>query len=117
MIDREHPLPLIRQCRVLNLSRSGTYYLHVPVSDKDRELMRLIDEIHLESPYAGTRGIRNELWNRVHKIGRSHVRTLMRKMGIEAFYQKPRLSKPRPGLRYIQKLETDNMKAYPIESR
>jgi putative transposase len=97
MISKEHPLPLTQQCRILNLSRSGIYYLPVPVSDTDRELMRLIDEIHLECPYAGTRGIRNELWNRGHTIGRSHVRTLMRKMGIEALYQKPRLSKPHPG--------------------
>ena len=97
MITREHPLPLTTQCRILNLSRSGIYYVPVPVSDKDRELMRLIDEIHLEEPYLGTRGIRNELWNRGHTMGRSHVRTLMRKMGIEALYQQPRLSEPHPG--------------------
>jgi putative transposase len=97
MIDKGHPVPLTQQCRILNLSRSGIYYLPVPVSDKDRELMRLIDEIHLECPYAGTRGIRNELWNRGYTIGRSHVRTLMRKMDTEALYQKPRLSKPHPG--------------------
>ena len=97
MINREHPLPLTQQCRILSLSRSGVYYLPVPVSDKDRELMELIDRIHLEEPYLGTRGIRNELWNRGYRIGRSHVRTLMRKMGVEALYQKPRLSKPHPG--------------------
>lgn len=90
-------MPLVEQCRILSLSRSGIYYLPVPVSDKDRQLMRLIDEIHLEEPYLGTRGIRNELWARGHKIGRSHVRTLMRKMGVEALYRKPRLSKPHPG--------------------
>ncbi len=97
MIDREHPVPLTQQCRLLNLSRSSIYYLPVPLSEKDRALMRLIDEIHLECPYSGTRGIRNELWNRGYTIGRSHVRTLMRKMDIEALYQKPRLSKPHPG--------------------
>ena len=97
MINREHPLPLTQQCRILSLSRSGVYYLPIPVSDKDRELMELIDRIHLEEPYLGTRGIRNELWNRGYRIGRSHVRTLMRKMGVEALYQKPRLSKPHPG--------------------
>ena len=97
MINREHPLPLTQQCRILSLSRSGVYYLPVPVSDKARELMELIDRIHLEEPYLGTRGIRNELWNRGYRIGRSHVRTLMRKMGVEALYQKPRLSKPHPG--------------------
>ena len=96
MIDREHPLPLAQQCRILSLSRSGVYYTPVPLSDRDRQLMELIDRIHLEEPYWGTRGIRNELWSRGHRIGRSHVRTLMRKMGIEAIYQKPRLSKPHP---------------------
>jgi putative transposase len=81
---------------MLNLSRSGIYYLAVGMSDKDRELMRLIDEIHLECPYAGSRGMRNELWNKGRKVGRSHVRTLMRKMGIEALYRKPRLTKTHP---------------------
>jgi putative transposase len=97
MIDKEHTLPLLQQCRILNLSRSGIYYVPLSASEKDRELMNLIDRIHLEEPYLGTRGIRNELWTRGHKIGRSHVRTLMRKTGIEALYQKPRLSKPHPG--------------------
>jgi putative transposase len=97
MINREHPLPLTQQCKLLNLSRSGVYYVPILVSDRDRELMNLIDRIHLDEPYLGTRGIRNALWDRGDKIGRSHVRTLMRKMGIEALYQKPRLSKPHPG--------------------
>jgi putative transposase len=97
MIDKEHPLPLTTQCRILNLSRSGIYYIPVSISDRERELMTLIDRIRLDEPYLGTRGIRNDLWDRGHKIGRSHVRTLMRKMGIEALYQKPRLSKPHPG--------------------
>ena len=97
MINREHSVPVKHQCRILNLSRSGIYYLPVPVSDRDRELMNLVDRIHLEEPYLGTRGIRNELWNKGYTIGRSHVRTLMRKMGIEALYQRPRLSKPHPG--------------------
>jgi putative transposase len=97
MIDREHPLPLTTQCKILNLSRSGIYYAPMLVSDKDRELMRLIDEIHLECPYAGSRGMRNELWNKGREVGRGHVRTLMKKMGIEALYRKPRLTKTHPG--------------------
>ena len=97
MINREHPLPLTTQCRILNLSRSGVYYLPVLATDRDRRLMDLIDRIHLDEPCLGTRGIKNTLWDRGYKIGRSHVRTLMRKMGIEALYQKPRLSKPHPG--------------------
>jgi putative transposase len=90
MITRDHTLPITTQCKILNLSRSGIYYVPVLVSDKDRELMDLIDKIHLDEPYLGTRGIRDALVNRGRKIGRSHVRTLMRKMGIEALYQKPR---------------------------
>jgi len=97
MISREHALPMTTQCKILNLSRSGIYYMPVSVSDRDRELMALIDRIHLDEPYLGTRGIRNALWDKGHEIGRSHVRTLMRKMGIEALYRKPRLSKPHPG--------------------
>jgi putative transposase len=93
MINRKDRLPLTRQCKILNLSRSGVYYSPVSVSDKDQELMKIIDKIHLEEPYWGTRGIKNELLNRGHTIGRS----LMRKMGIEALYQKRRLSKPHPG--------------------
>ena len=96
MISREHPLPLTRQCRLLNLSRSGIYYSPVPVSNRDRNLMRLMDEIHLEYPFMGSRGIKNELWNKSYKVGRSHIRTLMRRMGIEAIYKKPRLSGPHP---------------------
>ena len=99
MIDREDLLPVTTQCRILDISRSGVYYVPVPVPDEDRELMRLIDEIHLEMPYLGSRSIKNELRNRGHKTGRIHVRTLMRKMGIEAIYKKPRLSKPHPGHR------------------
>lgn len=97
MIDREHHLPLTAQCRILSLSRSGVYYVPVLVNDKDRELMNLIDRIHLDEPYLGTRGVRDALQDRGHTIGRSHVRTLMRKMGVEALYRKPRLSKPSPG--------------------
>ena len=74
MIDREHQLPLTQQCLILSLSRSGVYYTPVPLPDRDRQLMELIDRIHLEEPYWGTRGIRNELWSRGHKVGRSHVR-------------------------------------------
>ncbi len=59
--------------------------------------MRLIDEIHLEEPYLGSRGMKSALRIRGQKVGRIHVRTLMRKMGIEAIYKKPRISKPHPG--------------------
>ena len=99
MIDREHVLPVTTQCRMLDLSRSGVYYTPVPLSDRDRELMRLIDGIHLEMPWLGSRGMKSELKNKGCISGRIHVRTLMRRMGIEAIYKKPRLSKPHPGRR------------------
>ena len=96
MIDREHPLPITKQCHILQLSRSGVYYTPAPVSDADKKLMRLIDGIHLEEPCLGSRGMKSALKMRGYKTGRIHVRTLMRRMGIEALYKKPRLSKPHP---------------------
>ena len=84
MIDREHKLPLTRQSRILELSRSSLYYEAAPVSDQDLELMRLIDEIHLKYPFMGSRSIRDQLLERGHKVGRQQVATLMKKMGIEA---------------------------------
>src|SRR5512147_1710871 len=97
MINRKDPLPITKQCHILELSRSSVYYMPTPTSDKDRELMRLIDEIHLEEPYLGSRGMKSALRMRGCKVGRIHVRTLMRQMGIEAIYKKPHLSKPHPG--------------------
>jgi len=97
MIEKEHPLPVTKQCHTLQLSRSSLYYVPAPVNDRDRELMRVIDEIHLEEPYLGSRGMRNILRLRGYTIGRIHVRTLMRTMGIEAIYRKPHPSKPHPG--------------------
>jgi len=96
MIDKECALPLTRQSRILELSRSSLYYQAVPVSDRDLELMRLIDEIHLKHPYMGSRSIRDQLQDLGHMVGRQHVNTLMKKMGIAAMYRKPRLSKPHP---------------------
>jgi len=97
MIDREHKLPLSRQSKILELSRSSLYYKAVPVNPRDLEIMKLIDGIHLKYPFYGSRSIRDELQEQGYKIGRKHVRTLMKKMGIEALYRKPRLSKPHPG--------------------
>ena len=96
MIDREHTLPVTRQSQILELSRSSFYYEAVPVSVRDLELMRLIDEIHLKHPYMGSRSIRDQLQDMGHRVGRQHVSTLMKKMGIAAMYRKPRLSKPHP---------------------
>jgi len=97
MIERQHPLPITKQCKLLELSRSSLYYTPHPLSEADRELMGIIDTIHLEEPYLGSRGIKSRLRMRGYTIGRIHVRSLMRTMGIEAIYKKPRLSKPHPG--------------------
>jgi putative transposase len=109
MIDKEHQLPVTKQCHILELSRSSVYYNPIPVSDAERELMRLIDEIHLEDPTLGSRGMKSHLKMRGHKAGRIHVRTLMRKMGIEAIYKKPRLSKPHPEHRIYPYLLRDRL--------
>ena len=97
MIDRKHRVSVSRQCQILDLSRSSLYYQEVPVSERDLQLMRLIDESHMNIPFYGSRRIRNELRDRGYEVGREHVSTLMRKMGIEALYRKPRLSDPHPG--------------------
>ena len=96
MIDPEHTLPLTQQSRIVGISRSSLYYKVVPISERDLELMRLIDEIHLKYPFYGSRRIRNDLRDLGHDVGRVHVSTLMQKMGIRALYQKPRLSAPHP---------------------
>jgi len=96
MIDKEDKLPVTRQCEILDLNRSGIYYKPVPLSDADRELMRQIDEIHLLYPFYGSRNIRNDLWAKGHNVSRGKVRRLMRRMGIEALYVKPKLSWSNP---------------------
>lgn len=97
MIDSEHPLPITKQCKALGLSRSSVYYRPVPVSETDLAIMRAIDEIHLARPHFGSRNICDQLRRRGFIVGRGHVVTLMRKMGITAIYRKPKLSKPHPG--------------------
>jgi len=97
MIDKEDALSVTRQCEILELSRSVLYYMPAPVSAKAMDLMRQIDKIHLMYPFYGSRNIRNELWARGYDVGRDRVRRLMRRMGVEALYVKPRLSLAHPG--------------------
>jgi putative transposase len=92
MIDATHPLPIVRQAQLLELSRASVYYLPQPTPDADLALMRRIDELHLELPFAGSRMLRDLLNREGIMVGRKHVATLMRKMGIEALYQRPRTS-------------------------
>jgi putative transposase len=97
MIDRSHELPLAEQAKVLKLSRSSLYYRPRPVPAADLAIMRRIDELHLDYPFAGSRMLRDILNNEGIAIGRDHVATLMRRMGIEAIYRRANTSKPEPG--------------------
>jgi putative transposase len=97
MIDRAHDLPITKQAAALNISRGSVYYLPRPVSAADLALMRRIDELHLEFPFAGSRLLRDLLAAEGSKVGRRHVKTLMKRMGIEALYRRPRTSQPEPG--------------------
>src|SRR5258708_30047943 len=99
MIDRNHRLALTKQAALLGISRGSVYYEPAPVSDADLALMRRLDELHLEFPFAGSRMLRGLLAAEGSKVGRRHVTTLMRRMGIETIYRKPNTSKPAPGHR------------------
>jgi len=90
MIDRSHRLSVTRQARLLGLSRAAVYYTPQPVNDADLALMRRLDELHLELPFAGSRMLRDLLNDEGTGIGREHVRTLMRRLGITAIYQRPK---------------------------
>ncbi|WP_374834060.1 IS3 family transposase [Paenochrobactrum pullorum] len=97
MIDRAHKLSVARQAKLLGFSRSSVYYSPRPVSDVDLALMRRIDELHLEYPFAGSRMLQGLLKGEGLEVGRLHVATLMKKMSIEAIYRRPNTSKPAPG--------------------
>ena len=97
MIDGHHALSISRQAQLAGISRGSVYYLPRPVSPADLALMRRIDELHLEHPFMGARMLRDQLNREGFKVGRKHVGTLMKRMGIEALYRKPGTSKKHPG--------------------
>ena len=97
MIDRTHDLSIAKQAKALGISRSGVYYQPRPVPAADLAIMRRIDELHLELPFAGSRMLRDLLNQEGITIARRHVATLMKRMGLEALYRKPSTSKPTPG--------------------
>jgi putative transposase len=96
MIDRSDKLPVVRQCELLNLSRASVYDTPQPVAESDPALMRRIDELHLQHPFAGARMLRDFLRQEGIQVGRRHVSTLMKKMGIEALYRRPNTSRKHP---------------------
>lgn len=97
MIDRTHGLSLTQQADALGISRGSLYYVPEIISSQDLALMRRMDELHLEFPFAGSRMLRDLLAAEGSAVGRRHVTTLMRRMGIEAIYCKPNTSKGAAG--------------------
>jgi putative transposase len=97
MIDRGSEVAVKRQAELLELSRSSVYYAPRPLSERDLRLMRRIDELHLQLPFYGSRKLADALRREGHEVGRRHVVTLMRRMGIEAQYRRPRISLPARG--------------------
>lgn len=96
MIDSSHDLPVVRQCQILNISRSTAYYQARPESQANMILMRRMDELHLDFPFTGARLLRDLLQQEGYSVGRERVSRLMRLMGIQAIYRKPNTSKPHP---------------------
>ena len=96
MIDRTHQLPVSKQVKALGISRGSLYYRPKPVSEEDQCLMNRIDQLHLECPFAGGRMLRDLLRQEGLPVGRKHVATLMRRMGVEALYRRPRTTQRHP---------------------
>ncbi len=99
MIDRDHQLPVSKQAEALNISRGSIYYLPRPVPDRGLALMRRMDELHMDFPFAGggARMLGGLLNGEGLTVGRKHTASLMKKMGVSALYRKPNTSKPEPG--------------------
>lgn len=97
MIDKEHPLPLTRQAHLVDLSRSSLYYQPARTGEADLALMAAMDAVHMNLPFYGARRIQGQLHDQGFAIGREHISTLMRRMGMMALYPKRRLSLPHPG--------------------
>ncbi len=96
MIDRKYPLSISKQAKLVQISRGSAYYESQPENEADLMLMRKIDKLHLEHPFMGARMIRDQLNLQGETVGRKRVSSLMKKMGIEALYRKPRTSKKHP---------------------
>jgi len=98
VVDRQHPsLSIVRQCRLLDISRSGLYYQPKGISEEDLTLMKLIDRQYLVTPFYGARKITAWLKSEGQRVNRKRIRRLMQLMGLKAIYRRPRTSKPAPG--------------------
>jgi putative transposase len=93
LVEVNHPeLSVRRQCELLGLNRSTFYYEPTGATPEDLRLMRLIDELYTDCPFYGSRRITEALTRRGEEVNRKRVQRLMREMGLEAIYPKPRLS-------------------------
>ena len=100
MMDHDSPMTITRQAQLVGISRSSVYYQPQPPSARDLMLMKRIDQLHMDHPFAGARMLRDLLRLEGHKkIGRKHTATLMGRMGIEAIYRHRNTSKPHPAHR------------------
>jgi putative transposase len=97
MVDPTDPeLSIARQCWLLGIHRSSFYYRPTPIRPEDLELMRLMDEQYLKTPTWGSRSMRNHLRRLGFNINRKRIQRLMRLMGLEAIYPRPKTSRPHP---------------------
>jgi putative transposase len=103
----ERKIPLSRQCRLLHISRSSVYYKPVGVKKADLDLMRLMDEQYLKTPFYGSRSMTLYLKRQGYPVNRKRIQRLMRRMGLEAIYPKPRTSRKHPGHRIYPYLLRD----------
>ena len=94
LIDRNHNIPIYRQCELVGLSKSAYYYDYKGESVENLKLMRLIDELYTKRPFYGVLRITKQLQREDHNVNEKRIRRLMRKLGLEAVYPKPNLSKP-----------------------
>ncbi len=98
MVGRQHPdLSTVRQCSLMGISRSSVYYQSRVHSPKDLAMMKAIDQQYLSTPFYGSRRMRVWLGRKGHPANRKRVRRLMRTMGLQAIYRRPRTSQPAPG--------------------
>ncbi len=107
IIERSHDPPIAKQAKALGISRGSVCYLPRPTSAADLAIMRRMDELHLDFPFAGSRMLRALLNAEGVEVGRLNVATLMKRMGIEAIYREPNTSKPAPGNRIYSYLLQD----------
>jgi len=98
LVDRQYPkLSVVRQCAMLGISRSSLYYRPTAISLEDLAIMKLMDQQYLATPFYGSRRMRVWLGRQGYSVNRKRVRRLMRTMGLQAIYRRPRTSQPVSG--------------------